>query len=185
MSFPKRISTLSSYISHLNPMIILFLEWWYVYLRRLPNIWPMVAIFTRLGKNHIIWDLFCGKNVLLFYRWLNWTKDFGSLFQPVDRMIYGGETSLEGNNSSSICYVTFLVYFTIALQPGCDVINSQVACSIFRLSRNQKGVSHVQKPVKLNQLKQRWEQYDHCKSLLYRKPRRKNWILGISSGFLA
>ena len=42
-----------------------------------------------------------------------------------------GKTSLEGNNSSSVCYVTFLVYFlTMALQTGCEIMNSEVAGSI-------------------------------------------------------
>ena len=43
----------------------------------------------------------------------------------------GGKTSLEGNGSSSICDVTFLVYFlTMASQAGCEIMNSEVAGSI-------------------------------------------------------
>ena len=45
--------------------------------------------------------------------------------------IGAGKTSLEGNNSSSICYVTFLVYFvTMVSQTGCEIMNSEVAGSI-------------------------------------------------------
>ena len=43
----------------------------------------------------------------------------------------GGKTSLEGNHSSSICCVTFLVYFlTTASTAGRDIMNSEVAGSI-------------------------------------------------------
>ena len=43
----------------------------------------------------------------------------------------GGKTSLEGENSSSICYVTFLVYFlTMASQAGCEIMNGEVVGSI-------------------------------------------------------
>ena len=45
------------------------------------------------------------------------------------------KTSLEGNNSSSICCVTFFVYFlTMASQTGCEIMNSEVAGSILTLS---------------------------------------------------
>ena len=43
----------------------------------------------------------------------------------------GGKTSLEGNNSSSICYVTFLVYFlTMASSAGREIMNGEVVGSI-------------------------------------------------------
>ena len=42
------------------------------------------------------------------------------------RINCGGKTSLEGNNSSSICCSTFLVYFlTMASQTGCEIMNSE------------------------------------------------------------
>ena len=56
----------------------------------------------------------------------------------------GGKTSLEGNNSSSICYVTSLVCFlTMASQTGCEIMNSEVAGSIltvFPLKGKKKGI---------------------------------------------
>ena len=69
----------------------------------------------------------------------------------------GGRTSLEGNNSSSICCGTFLVYLlTMTLQTGCGIMNSEVAGSILfvlPVKRKKKGFSHVQEPVKLNHSK--------------------------------
>ena len=69
----------------------------------------------------------------------------------------GGKTSLEGNNSSSICYVTFLVYvLTMASQKGREIIDSEVAGSIlavFPAVKRNTEFSHVQEPVKLNHLK--------------------------------
>ena len=42
------------------------------------------------------------------------------------------KTNLEGNNSSRICYVAFLVYFlTMASQAGRDIMNTAVAGSVF------------------------------------------------------
>ena len=72
-------------------------------------------------------------------------------------MTCGGKTSLEGNNSSSICCSTFLAYFlTMASQTGCEIMNSEVAGSIltvFPRKRKKKGFFHVQEPAKLNHLK--------------------------------
>ena len=43
----------------------------------------------------------------------------------------GGKTSLDGENASSICCITFLVHFlTMASQTGCEIMNSEVAGSI-------------------------------------------------------
>ena len=60
-------------------------------------------------------------------------------------------------NSSSIYYVTFLVYFLkMASSVGRDTMNSDVAGLILTLFtiKEKKGVSHVQEPVKLTHLKQ-------------------------------
>ena len=67
-------------------------------------------------------------------------------------VLCGGKTGLKGKNSSSICYVTFLIYFlTMASQIGCDFMNSEVAGSIFTVFpvKRKKGISRVQEPVKL------------------------------------
>ena len=54
----------------------------------------------------------------------------------------GGKTSLEGNNSSSICDVTFLVYFlTMASQFDPQRLSR-------KKKKKEKGFSHVQEPVK-------------------------------------
>ena len=60
----------------------------------------------------------------------------------------GVKTFLEGENSSSICYVTFLVYLlAMASQTGCEIMNSEVAGSILAVlpvkRRKKLGFSHV------------------------------------------
>ena len=64
----------------------------------------------------------------------------------------------------------------MASQTGCEIITvSVVAGSILALfpEKYKKGALHVQEPLKFNHLKQRREQYDHCKSPQYRKVRGK------------
>ena len=61
--------------------------------------------------------------------------------------ICAGKTSLEGKNSSSLCYVTFLVYFlTMASQTGCDIMNNEVAGSTLAVfAVRWEGFSDVRK----------------------------------------
>ena len=93
----------------------------------------------------------------------------------------GGRTSLEGNNSRSICYGTFFVYFlTMASTAGCEIMNSEVAGStltVFPVKRKNGILSFMFKNLwNSTTWKQRWEQYDHCKSLHYRKSRIGYWV---------
>ena len=54
----------------------------------------------------------------------------------------GGKTSLEGNNSGSVYYVTFLVYFlTMASSAGREITNS--GFDPRRLSRKKKKVDFL------------------------------------------
>ena len=68
----------------------------------------------------------------------------------VNPHICGGKTSLEGENSSSICYVTFFVYFlTMASQTEYELLNSEVAGSILAVFpvKAKKKSSHLQEAV--------------------------------------
>ena len=68
----------------------------------------------------------------------------------------GGKTSLEGNNSSSICCATFLVYFlTMASQTGCEIMNSEVAGSILTVFpiKRKNGIFSCSRTCKTQPLK--------------------------------
>ena len=78
------------------------------------------------------------------------------IFTKLESGLVVEKTSLEGNNSISICCSTFLVYFlTMASQTGCEIMNSEIAGSIFTVFPRKKRhlFSHVQEPAKLNPLK--------------------------------
>ena len=68
----------------------------------------------------------------------------------------GGKTSLEGNNSGSVYYVTFLVYFlTMASSAGREIMNSEVAGSILTVFpiKRKNGIFSCSRTCKTQPLK--------------------------------
>ena len=89
------------------------------------------------------------------------------------------KTSLEGNNSSSICCVTFFVYFlTMASQTGFEIMNSEVAGSIltvFPVKRKKKGIFSRSRTCKTRPLKNNDESNTVIAS--HSNTEKSHWIL--------
>ena len=103
----------------------------------------------------------------------------GRMFVIQEQVHCGGKTSLEGNNSSSICCVTFLVYFlTMASTAGREIMNSEVAGSIlavFPVKRKKKGIFSCSRTCKTQPLKNNDESNTIIAS--HSNTEKSHWIL--------